>query len=902
MSITVNKNLVDITNKIDPNSLRVDQNLTSQVDRCSFKIKKSSTVEVGDDIEVLDGAVKVFAGEVINIQKVNLSVPDGLIYTVQAVDYSFALQNILISESYTDETIEDIIKDIFDTYVSGFTYTNVDCNFEIEKIVFNNINVIQALKRLVEIVKYEFYVDADKDLHFFQKFTNTSPFSLTDTDTDSIKGTLDFKTDGSQIANAVKVRGGEYDGTVFEEVLTAGAGQKSFKTKNKMADLTVELNTGGGYVSKTVGVEFINDFTSYDVLYNYQDQSFRFENGLSAGDLIKYTGKPKIRVLVESEDPASISTYGRREKLIQDTSIEDNATARQRASAELGAYKEPNIEAKFSTYTAGLRAGQVINIKNTKFGIDADFIIKKMSFKSYTNDTYIYEAILTTTRQYELVEILSLILQADNVKADESEQAEKLKKVEATISVGESITRITGELDQATIEITENIQKDPLGANTEPDWVLAPYFPKQNLALNSDFEEIPASIVNQTSSGYIDGTANGNPTPTDYGWYATVQAGSYCKFDETVKRNNKNTMKGHIDGSYFEIHSNNANFSWGYNTDKQFEIIPSHTYKFSGWMKIENISGDSGHGFGVVTLLSKLNGDSSESKTLIPYTKINQDWVYYEEEFTAGANSVAGHIRLTGYGHTGAGTLKGDVWWSEIKLIDTTSSKRVGLLDKSMQVYGISKAEVGVGLVSYWNFDENTGLSTFDSIGNNEGVITDATWATGKINSGLHFEGSSGVIATDTNHLSTGFSVSAWIKLDNVAGYGSIVSKGAANDRNYLLYTSNNHGLYGYEIEGGANRFYTGSKTLLVDTWYHLVVTWNGAHVQGYVNGEADGNPYATTDTPANGGSNLLYIGRSNSSQEYFDGTIDEVLISNKALTTDEIDYLYNEGVGKQLP
>ena len=480
MSILVNINSVDRNDHIDWSSLSVVQNLTSQVDKCTFKIKsadKTYSPIVGDDIEIKDGSTKIFGGEIIRVSKINLSVPDGVVYNVECVEYEFALQNILFSESYEDKTIEYIIKDFFDTYVTGYTYVNVDCTFEIEKIVFNQITIIQALKRLAEIVKYEFYVDADKDLHFFQKFTNSAPFDLTDTDTKSIKGSLDIKFDGSQIANLVKVRGGEYNGSTFEEVKTAGAGQKSFETKNKMSGLEVWLDTGAGYVAKTIGQEFVDTFDDYDVLQNYQDQSFRFESALVAGDLVKYSGLPKIRVLVSGDDPASIAIYGKRQKIIQDTSIEDNATARQRASAEIGAYKDPLINAKFKTYTAGLRSGQLIKITNTKFDVEADFLIKKVVFKTYTENSYIYQATLTTARQYELVEILMKLLEPDAVKADDNETAEKLKTIKETIEIGESIARVIAEADTATIEITENIQDDPLGAGIEPIWVLAEYFP-----------------------------------------------------------------------------------------------------------------------------------------------------------------------------------------------------------------------------------------------------------------------------------------------------------------------------------------------------------------------------------------------------------------------------------------
>ena len=59
---------------------------------------------------------------------------------------------------------------------------------------------------------------------------------------------------------------------------------------------------------------------------------------------------------------------------------------------------------------------------------------------------------------------------------------------------GKSITVGTAVTDNVTISITENIQKDPLGAGVEPTWVLGDYFPssitdtKRNGLLDRNFK------------------------------------------------------------------------------------------------------------------------------------------------------------------------------------------------------------------------------------------------------------------------------------------------------------------------------------------------------------------------------------------------------------------------------
>ena len=72
-----------------------------------------------------------------------------------------------------------------------------------------------------------------------------------------------------------------------------------------------------GYVEQVVGIDNMNDFTDKDVLYNYQADSIRFENALSDGDIIKFSGYKKYLVMAQVEDADSINAFGLRENLLE---------------------------------------------------------------------------------------------------------------------------------------------------------------------------------------------------------------------------------------------------------------------------------------------------------------------------------------------------------------------------------------------------------------------------------------------------------------------------------------------------------------------------------------------------------------------------------------------------------
>ncbi|MFA5050949.1 MAG: hypothetical protein WC499_02440 [Patescibacteria group bacterium] len=471
--LQVKVNTVDISDQISFPSLSVKQQLSSTVDTANFTVKKygdkTFTPAYNDEVEIYDGAVKIFGGRIVEIKESTESLPNEKIYAVSCIDHSYEMDSILVARTYTSETIGDIIADLIADFTpvgSGFTSNNAVSTFVITKIVFNQIPISQCLRRLADIVKYEWYVDEEKDIHFFPKFTTTAPFNMVD-------GKYMIKSyergiDGSQLVNRVKVRGGLYDGATFSDTITVkGSATTSFKLPYKFSNLTISVNG----TPKVVGVDFVDDFTTKDVLYNYTDQSFHFENALTDGDAILYSGNPKIPVLAIAEDGESISLYGAKEKLIKDTSLISNVTARKRASAELYVYADSVIDASFSTYESGLRAGQIIV---TPEG-DSMFI-KSVVFASLTPFEFRYNISLISTQKYELIDLLRKIIAPENESIDENEVSEQIYTTQEEMNIVEEIDFVTPLATEDIITFSEDIQLNPFDP-ADIRWVYGFYFP-----------------------------------------------------------------------------------------------------------------------------------------------------------------------------------------------------------------------------------------------------------------------------------------------------------------------------------------------------------------------------------------------------------------------------------------
>ena len=196
------------------------------------------------------------------------------------------------------------------------------------------------------------------------------------------------------------------------------------------------------------------------------------------------------------------------------------------------------------------------------------------------------------------------------------------------------------------------------------------------------------------------------------------------------------------------------------------------------------------------------------------------------------------------------------------------------------------------GLVAWWPGEGNAN----DIVGGNNGTLMNgATFAPGVVGQAFSFDGDGYVDAGNdpTFDLTNALTLVAWIRTDGTEGHQTVVS----------YYSPYEIGFFDYKLEflpgfvGGASTVHReapGGTVLVGGAWYHVAVTWDGATITSYVNGEPD--RIASYNNSLNAGSKGLNIGRASTGIGYFKGLIDEVTIYNRALTTDEIKAVYDAG------
>jgi hypothetical protein len=106
----------------------------------------------------------------------------------------------------------------------------------------------------------------------------------------------------------------------------------------------------------------------------------------------------------------------------------------------------------------------------------------------------------------------------------------------------------------------------------------------------------------------------------------------------------------------------------------------------------------------------------------------------------------------------------------------------------------------------------------------------------------------------------------------------------------YLTYDSNKK-LAVYWYNTSSPGYHVSDTAIDTDEWTHVLAAWNGTDVNLYINGVLD--KAIPTSTPGKvDSSKLLHIG-AESTNRYFNGTIDEVRIWNRSLSADEIQQHY---------
>ncbi len=221
-------------------------------------------------------------------------------------------------------------------------------------------------------------------------------------------------------------------------------------------------------------------------------------------------------------------------------------------------------------------------------------------------------------------------------------------------------------------------------------------------------------------------------------------------------------------------------------------------------------------------------------------------------------------------------------------------------------IFSLYKLFKPAGLVAQWDFDEGSGSTARDTSGNvNHGDINGAEWVDGRVGKALEFDGVDYVEVPDSPELRLGTkqTVEAWVNVNAYpSSWARFVGKGdAGSSRNYGLWIQNDGDiLYQFQdsVAGIIRNIWNNAgpgdpaNIPLGSGWHQVVGTFDGTIARLYI----DGNEVNATDysgsIPVTNAESLMIGARQ--SGNYFNGTIDQVRIYNRALSPEEVESLYD--------
>jgi hypothetical protein len=215
------------------------------------------------------------------------------------------------------------------------------------------------------------------------------------------------------------------------------------------------------------------------------------------------------------------------------------------------------------------------------------------------------------------------------------------------------------------------------------------------------------------------------------------------------------------------------------------------------------------------------------------------------------------------------------------------------------------------GLVAYYSFSGNAN----DESGNgNDGVVHNAILTEDRFanpNSAYNFDGSSSyieVVDGTAFDFTNNMSVSAWVKPEiNQLRVFDILRKGVAGE-GWVIQTDSYGASYNfiYKQEATDSFFYANNFHLVSNQWNHLVIKKINAEITGYLNSIILFSSVSSFSAIKSTGSTSLCLGAqkdvSSNIIRYFNGTLDDIRIYNRALSEEEVQQLYTYETAAPTP
>ena len=380
-----------------------------------------------------------------------------------AFDYSA----ITVTETASSNIIFDGLR--FNA-TGSFTFDNVQTGVTFKDFRAGWKKPTAVMQKLADQNRFYWYIDYDKDIHFFASETNIAPFNLSNSSNNF--NDLRISLDAEKIINRQVVRGGNETSSTKTVQDIKGDGKASewfLRNKFRNFSLLIDTTSGGSFSTVSTGVDFLTAETSSAYFTNFNAQSFRSANATTtppATATLRARYHEVIPIVTLAKDNTSINTL---KGILGNDGIFDGATVVDRnlktrseaeafADSQINKYSNPIVSANFITNFEGLRSGQIIKITDTTSGrnVDQNFIIQKVSQRPISENVSVFSVTCAST-VFGIMELLQKLLRdSSNIEVDENETIFKVETFQDEITTTESWKAESQNITTETVSATES--------------------------------------------------------------------------------------------------------------------------------------------------------------------------------------------------------------------------------------------------------------------------------------------------------------------------------------------------------------------------------------------------------------------------------------------------------------
>lgn len=446
MSIVIEINSVDRSSDIEQDSVTLQQNMTKEPALLYFSIKGEKTMPLlGQSVVLTEDSVDLFKGVIVERRE---QVIGKLVvaYDYVCMDDTHNLDARLVSKAYNDTTAGAVVADIISSFTTGFTLDIPGTTPSVKSVRFNYEQPSRALQKIANEIGWDWYVDPADVVHFFAPTEEAPAITITDDSGNFVFNSLRFDRNIIELRNVIYVRGGEYLDPISEadaqDKYLADGEQVAFPLVYRYNNVQATLDD----VPLTIGVDYIDDPTGFDVLYNFQEKLLKWPEASkpTTGQVVKVFGNAYVPLIVLAEDTDSIIAYGRREGIEINKNINSVEEAELLAFSLIDKWRTGSHEGTFQTSQTGLRVGQNVLINSTKFGVNETYKINRIRGQMDGHDRFIYDVQFIKSGQTTLTDMLIDLIgkERENIVISDQEVVQRVRNLTDTFGMTDEIVEV----------------------------------------------------------------------------------------------------------------------------------------------------------------------------------------------------------------------------------------------------------------------------------------------------------------------------------------------------------------------------------------------------------------------------------------------------------------------------